>query len=449
MLTPKTSVSGIHWPALPGAAASSMLSVLYQLEQSQWLSEKQIKHQQFKQLATLLGHAYETVPFYRKRLEEAGFHPQRGVNAEIFANLKLLQRSDIQLSHDALISRKIPKDHGELFEHHTSGSTGMPIKSVGTDITQFFWRVNALRDHLWHKRDLSGKLAAIRTTVKDGVSPGWGPITDAVYKTGPGVMMNIKTDIDEQMRWLNGQQPNYLLSHPSNIYALAKKCIEEDVNLNRLHQVRTFGEAISPELRAICLKAWGAPVVDAYSAEEIGYIALQCPESEAYHIQSESLLVEVLNKEGRACAPGETGRVVITTLHNFAMPLIRYEIRDYAEVGEKCPCGRGLPVLKRIMGRQRNLITLPDGKQHWPSFPEESWGHIAPIRQIQLVQKSFELIEVRLVSDRPLTDKEEGQLIKVLQEQLGYPFSITLKYLDKIERSASNKYEDFISELAL
>ncbi|VAV84981.1 hypothetical protein MNBD_DELTA01-8 [hydrothermal vent metagenome] len=448
MITPRTSVSGIFWPALPGAAASSMLAVLYQLEQSQWLSAEQIRHQQFRQLATLLGHAYETVPFYRKRLEKAGFSPRRGVNAEIFSNLELLRRSDIQLSKEALLSRNIPKDHGELFEYRTSGSTGMPIRAVGTEITRFFWRVYTLRDHLWHKRDLSGKLASIRTTVKDGISSGWGISTDEVYKTGQCVMLNIKTDINEQMRWLDGQQPNYLISHPSNIYALAKRSIEEGITLAGLHQVRAFGEVVTPQLRAICKEAWAVPVVDVYSAEEIGYIAIQCPEGEAYHIQSESLLVEVLDEEGRQCAPGEVGRIVITTLQNFAMPLLRYEIGDYGEAAAPCACGRGLAVLRRIMGRQRNLITLPGGRQHWPSFPEESWGHIAPVRQIQLVQKSLERIELRLVADRKLTGGEEGQFTGVMQEKLGHPFSITFKYLSKIERSVNNKYEDFISEIS-
>lgn len=449
MIIPESAVSGIHWPALPGASASSVLALLYQLEQSQWLPEKEIRHQQYRQLATLLGHAYATIPFYRKRLEQAGFYPERGLNAEIFAKLEILKRRDIQQSQKDLISKRTPKDHGELFEHHTSGSTGMPIIAVGTDVTQFFWRVNTLRDHLWHKRNLRGKLAAIRTTVKDGISVGWGQATDTIYKTGQGVMMNIKADIDEQVRWLNGQQPNYLLSHPSNIYALAKLCLEQGVTLNRLDQVRTFGEVVTPELREICKEAWNTPVVDAYSAEEVGYIALQCPESENYHIQSESLFVEVLDDEGRTCSAGEVGRVVITTLHNFAMPLVRYAIGDYAEVGEQCECGRGLPVLRRIMGRQRNLITLPDGKQHWPSFPEESWGHIAPILQIQLVQKALDNITVRLVVADRLSQEQEAALVKVLQGKLGHPFVITLEYLDKIERTANNKYEDFVSELSL
>ena len=76
--------------------------------------------------------------------------------------------------------------------------------------------------------------------------------------------------------------------------------------------------------------------------------------------------MEVLDNHGRPCKEGETGRVVLTDLHNFTMPLIRYEIGDYAEVGPPCACGRGLPVLARILGRSRNMLTLPAGDRIWP-----------------------------------------------------------------------------------
>jgi phenylacetate-CoA ligase len=128
-----------------------------------------------------------------------------------------------------------------------------------------------------------------------------------------------------------------------------------------LSQVSTLSEIVDPVLRDDCAQAWGAAVCDVYSCEELGMIAIQCPEHPHYHVQSESVFVEVLNERGEACAPGETGRVVATDLHNFALPLVRYEVGDYAEVGAACPCGRGLPVLSRIMGRQRNMLTLPSG----------------------------------------------------------------------------------------
>ena len=127
--------------------------------------------------------------------------------------------------------------------------------------------------------------------------------------------------------------------------------------------MRTFGEILEPVCRATCQQVFGVKVVDMYSSQEVGYIALQCPEHEHYHVQAENLLVEVLAEDGRGCGPGEVGRVVVTTLHNFAMPLLRYDIGDYAEVGASCPCGRGLGVLTRILGRQRNLLVLPDGRR--------------------------------------------------------------------------------------
>jgi phenylacetate-CoA ligase len=173
---------------------------------------------------------------------------------------------------------------------------------------------------------------------------------------------------------------------------------------------------------------------------------LQCPHSENYHVQSENLLVEILDEAGQPCRPGETGRVVITTLHNFATPLIRYEIGDYAEVGEACACGRGLPVLKRIMGRYRNLLTLPDGTRRWPRLGYESRLHdIAPIELMQMVQRSVEEIDVRLVMPRPLADDERESLSTFICNNLGHPFRLRFEYTDRIRNPANGKIEQFIS----
>ena len=99
-----------------------------------------------------------------------------------------------------------------------------------------------------------------------------------------------------------------------------------------------FDEVLEPGIRDAALSHWGVEVADAYSTVELGTIAHQCPANENLHVQSESILPEVLGDDGTPCLPGEVGRVVITALHNFATPLIRYELGDYAEVGEACPC---------------------------------------------------------------------------------------------------------------
>src|SRR5690606_29109428 len=119
----------------------------------------------------------------------------------------------------------------------------------------------------------------------------------------------------------------------------------------RLKSVLTQSELASRHLRERLRAIWGASLTDTYSASEVGVMALQCPHSGQYHVQSEVALVEVIDAAGRPCAPGEMGRVVVTPLHNFAQPLFRYDIGDLAEVGEACACGRGLPTLARIIGR--------------------------------------------------------------------------------------------------
>jgi phenylacetate-CoA ligase len=138
---------------------------------------------------------------------------------------------------------------------------------------------------------------------------------------------------------------------------------------------------------------------------------------------------------------------VVTALHNFATPLIRYEIGDYAEVGEPCACGRGLPVLKRILGRQRSFLVLPSGEKR---FPEARMilTDIAPeIRQFQLTQKSLETIEVKLVAASPLTSAKESRVVQGLIEKFEHPFNYEFVYVDDIPRGANGKFEEFISEV--
>lgn len=419
----------------------------YQLDQSQWWSADQLRAQQFRQLHALLTHAWESIPFYQQRFEAAGFDSATAITPDTFSRLPLLRRHDVQMAGDALLSQQLPREHGEKYDGKTSGSTGQPLRYSGTQYSQFIWQALTLRDHLWHQRDFQGKLAVIRTHVGDTTKPNWGPPVNLVFETGPAVTLDIGASISSQATWLQEQEPDYLLSYPSNILGLANHCLEHGIKLQRLREVRTLGEAHNPALRAVCQQAWGVPVVDMYSANEIGYIALQCPEHDHYHVQSESVLVEILNDNGTPCRPGEIGKMVITSFQNYAMPLIRYEIGDLAEAGDPCPCGRGLPVIKRILGRQRNLITLPDGSQHYPITGYQSWMEILPIRQMQIVQKSLQEVEIKLVTARPFTSDEQEKLNRVLHDSLGYPFQLNYTYHQDIPRGAGGKFEDIISEV--
>jgi phenylacetate-CoA ligase len=438
----------VSWPALPDADGSLLLAVQFQLAQTQWEAPAEIERAQFRQLGGLLQHAHATIPFWRERLGAAGYDRNAAAPAPSwFRSLPVLTRGEVQSLGDALLSNRVPPEHGKVARGQTSGSTGKAISFYVTQVSQVFWLAFTLRDHLWHRRDLAGKLGAIRIKVENESGPGWGPATDVAFHTGPSATLNIRTDIDEQLAWLNQHDPDYLITHPSNLRALVRRAIEKDWRPRRLREARTFAEALPEDLRALCRAAWNVKLCDVYSAEEAGYIALQCPDHEHYHAQAENLIVEVIDDLGKPCSAGEMGRVVVTTLTNFAMPLIRYEIGDYAVAGAPCPCGRGLPVIERVLGRKRNLLRLPDGRRYYPSFPADAWAGIAPIRQLQVVQRTLEDIEIRLVTERPLTTAEEARLGAVFQRTLAHPFRIALAYRDEIGRSGNYKFEDFISEL--
>ena len=262
-------------------------------------------------------------------------------------------------------------------------------------------------------------------------------------------MLNSRTDISKQAKWLLQEDPDYLLAYPSNLSALARYFLEKGYLLNNIREIRSFGEALGDSVRNICRQAWNVGIVDGYTTQEVGIIAIQCPDHEEnYHVQSENCLVEVVDDQGVPCRPGEIGRILVTSLHNFAMPLIRYEIGDYAEVGLSCPCGRGLPVLKKILGRVRNMLILPNGEKKWPSLAYSQYADIAPIQQFQVIQKSLESIEMRLVVNELLNKEQEQGLAKVIANSLGYPFQVSFTYMDEIPRSSSNKFEEFMSEIA-
>jgi len=450
----RSSIPGLAWPAVPSAAAARQLALLQQMEESQWWPAEALRAQQDRQLSVLLRHAAASVPFYSERLAGIVPRPGRALQPEAWSRIPLLRREDIQHAGAALHSRALPAGHRPLKEISTAGSSGKPVAVQTTQMTRLFWGVFTLRDHHWHRRDVSGSLAAIRS-FPDGQAHypngargrGWAPVASGIYHTGPAHGLAITTSAENQVEWLRRRRPNYLIVYPSALAELIRYCGERGISFPELREVCTVSEAVSPELRVACRDTLGVPLTDVYSAQETGYLALQCPDHEHYHVQSEGVFLEVLDEAGRPCEPGENGRVVVTSLHNFATPLIRYDIGDYAEVGPPCPCGRGLPVITRVMGRVRNMVTLPNGERYWPSMLLERYAEIAPIRQVQMVQKSLERLEVKLVADRPLTDEEARQLRELIHLRIRYPFEVAFTYHDEIPRGPGGKYEDFKSEL--
>lgn len=445
------------WPAQPSEHGALLLALLYQLEQTQWWAAERLAGRQWRQLDELVRHAGEHVPYYRRRFAALGLRPGDRLAPESWHALPVLTRRDVQDAGALLSAERMPPGHGEVAEVQTSGSTGEPVKVLNSGVDRLMWQAMTLREHRWHGRHPSGKLAVIRAFApavgipEEGlVLENWGPPASQVYRTGPCVVLSLATDVARQAEWLERHRPDYLLTYPTNLAALIGEFARSGRRPPALRSVTTIGETVTPALRAACRDAWNAPVFDTYSSQEAGYLAMQCPETGLHHVMAESALVEILAPDGRPCRPGEAGRLVVTRLHGFATPLIRYELGDYAEAGAACPCGRGLPTLARVLGRTRNLVALPGGARHWPLVGFDRYREVAPVRQYQLIQQDLENIEMRLVVDRALTSAEENRLAAVVRDSLGHPFRIAFRYFPgALPRGPGNKFEEFVSRVGV
>ena len=450
-MVPRSTIPSVSWPAVPNPTGALLLALMYQLDDSEVLAREALEQRQMEALQRLLRHAAGTVPYYR---DTAGYAPVAGletITAEDWRQVPILTRADIEKAGSALRSSRIPPEHEPVSEVMTLGTTGPPVSTLGTKVTGMFWQVNTLRDMLWHGRDMGLKLAAIRADRSDQIPaeglvlPNWAPFLESAYPTGQCAILGITNDIATQARWLVEQDPAYLLSYPSNVVALAEHFHFTGATLPNLREVWTYGEALSPELRPACAQAWGVRAVDMYSSQELGYLALQCPLAHTYHVMSESVYLEVLDGVGRPCRPGEVGRVVVSTLHNYANPLLRYELGDYAEMGGACVCDRTLPVINRIVGRERNMWIGPDGQRMWPMFPVSAWGHLEVVRRLQLVQHAVGRIEARVVGPRALSRAEEAELDAALRHAFPWPFELALTYRREIDRTGGMKFEEYVS----
>ncbi len=402
----------------------------------------ELEKQQLLKLSSLLDHARRTVPYY------AAFPPlpSRPLTLDDVAQLPILERPVVRDRLPDLLSTDPPPGHHVVHEANSSGSTGRHVTVRIDRASRDVGGALAMRAHGWHGRDTSLKAAALRAVGREddvlyGTDLTWSP------EGGQLVVKDVHTPVREQLAWLVREAPVYLATYPTLLEALLRRAETEGVTLPSLREVGTFGEVVPPGLREALRRVWNVPMVDAYSAIEAGFIAIQCPAGVHYHVQSENVLVEVLRNDGSRAKAGESGRVVLTPLHNYAMPLLRYSIGDFAVVGEPCACGLGLPVLERILGRSHNMMRLPSGDMTFPRYGSIVLGKLFPLRQFRLVQTSVEKLVLQVVPERPLTRDEEQRLCAMILDVIGYPFELTLSYVEAIARSPGGKFEDFVCEV--
>jgi len=457
-----SNIEGVQWPHIQVGYAATLMALQRQFEQTQWLTSEEIVKNQFKQLTVLANHA-TSIPFHAKNLKEAGFIKGQPMTLDIWNRLPTLKRVDVRELKEQLHAPSYPKFFGESNMVYSGGSTGQPVGVKKSRMDALIWESCHIRELIWNKTDTSKEVAnfrGLRKELRDQVYSepesiidksgivlkSWNPPASLVTQTGRMGLIEPDLPLSEQADYVLRRKPSYLLMRPAGLRLLLSYFKENNIKLDFVQSAWTISEVVDSTLRALCWEVCNCPIYNNYTSNETGYIALQCPEGINYHVMSEAVYLEVIDEQGNPCKPGEIGRVLVTPLHNFAMPLIRYEIGDEAEVGEPCSCKRGLPSLTRIVGRAEDYFLINGEKRRF-DLDHYKICDIEVIREFQLIQKTKERLELHLVSTRPLNENELNRIKKVKNNSIARDLQWDLIYVDHIKRTAAGKLRQFITEV--
>jgi phenylacetate-CoA ligase len=420
---------------------------LREYEAFQWLDRERIAAIQLERLRSILGFAGAHVPLYRDAFRAAGFEVGDLRSLEDVGKLPTIEKEDLRDSGDRLI----PQDRRRRAARKTTGgSTGQAVTVLKNTEALARERAATWRAYRW-----------AGVGVGDPQARFWGvPLasTDRITARIVDFIANRKRlsafGIDEEIledyyRRVQRFRPTYFYGYVSVIAQFARFMKDRGyAPPPSLKSVITTSEVLDEGNRREIESAIKRRVFNEYGCGEVGSIAHECEEG-TLHLMEDNLLVEVVPSESDASGAGE---IVVTDLHNRAMPLIRYRLKDFATPsGAKCGCGRGLAAIARVHGRAYDLIRGNDGRIHHPELVmyvfEDLKRRGLGVRQFQVVQNRSGGLEVYLVSPTGSPEETERLIRHALAARLGESLSITFAYRDAIPRERSGKIRLVKSEM--
>jgi phenylacetate-CoA ligase len=400
------------------------------LLRSQYWKPEQLRAYTERHLERTLNAAAE-IPFYADRF---GGSPK----PEDFARLPLLERTDIS-ALNASVRSMYPPDR-RFLRGASSGSTEIQAEFLFDRSRvrgRYAARIRYLRAHGWNP---------LRRTIFHQVRRPRADSDWVRHRILPGFMA-MTTNLVEQVERIIEIDPLYIYMFPSNLEGMLRILEETNQKLRSLRCIFTVAETVDETLRQQARRILGVEIADNYGATE-GFIAWQCPQG-SYHINAEHVLVELVDDAGRLVAPGQIGRVLITTLENYLMPLVRYDLGDYAVAAEgTCRCGRTLPLLGRIVGRKRGLFRTADGRTYFPHLLIRPLRMTRGMKQFQLVQAAAaDTFRIRYVADAALDSASQSRIREEFQTILGTPVAIAFERVGEFARTRSGKFLQALCEL--
>jgi len=425
-----------------------MLEIAKKLRKSQYWKREDIEKDQKLKLRNIVKHSYENVPYYHDVFKSLGLKPDNIQGSADLRKLPLLTKDIIRNTLDELTSSIQYEDSVNM---RTGGSTGTPMKFIVNRSMQVHGQAANLRGFEWCGYEFGDKCAYLWGSSFDmsKTKSARGKITNIFHNR---LMLNAFDLSDEKMKIYATEikkfKPKVLRGYASALHTFSNFVQNNNIQGIKPLAIVTTAENLFDFQRRNIEETFNCKIFDAYGSRETSLIAHECEARDGYHISDENSIVEFLDKNNEPVAPGESGRIVITDLHNMVMPWIRYEIGDMGTpTDEKCSCGRTLSMMKSIDGRVHDMFITPDGRRIPGEFFPHLFKDVDGITEYRLTQKSREKIVVEIVKSKKFKDADVQYLLKHMKEYLGEKVEFEFVYLDRIEWPESGKRRFTVSEV--
>lgn len=417
------------------------MSMLRDLERTQWAKSAEIRTNQVDALRKMLGYAGKHCQFYRERFAKYGINTDVLPLPEGLANLPVLSKDDIRNHAKDLYSDEYRRE--QLIEAKTGGSTGVSLRIHADPRCQAIRNAAAMRSDGWAGWAPGMPVAALwgNPPAFDAVRP-W--LRNALYDRLTFLdTMNMRPDTMARFfQDCEHRAPFVLYGHAHSLYIYAAFLGERNLRPSPpAGIVSTSMMLLEPE-RQVIEAVFKTAVSNRYGCEEVGLIASECEQHAGLHLNSDHVFVEFLDDDGRPVANGEEGNIVVTDLANQAMPLIRYALGDRGVPTDRmCRCGRGLPLMERVTGRVADFLIRADGSRvAGISLIERTLTLIDGIKQMQIVQNDLNDFVVNLVAGPDFAPATEQRLRAEFATSFGPEIRLQIVFVKEIERLSSGKY---------
>jgi phenylacetate-CoA ligase len=397
------------------------------------MKPEELRRFQEERLRAIVRHAYKYVPFYRRRWKEVGVRPEDVKTVEDLRKLPVITRQDVRNNYQDFIALNYKHfyDSKKFVTTNTSGSSGIPISIIFNPNAWSYLEAVYLR-----------ALLAVGYDPKKPLVYYWPkPLKKEIYHLF-GVLRKIhipsQLSEDEQINLLTKISPEYLYYYSSILYSISKKIRWEGMEFNS-KAIITHAEVLSKKMEKVISNSFNAPVFDEYGMNEFFRIAWQCKEKTGYHVDCDSVVVEMI-KDNESISDGEMGEIIITGLANYLFPLIRYNTEDIGvAMNELCSCRRSLPLMiKSIEGRSTNIVRLKSGRVFAEKSLIESVAGIPEIYKFRIEyygKNRFKIYLVVFKNSKGMFEKILKNFEKVVKE----PVKVDIEIIDEIPISKGGK----------